>query len=95
LSNDGTYSVGDGAGGANVGNWVTPATAVVAAYYQIKTVVNSGSFSTDPSAGSYIDLSSSRTWTKSAVGTVNFTVTIREKASGIVRQTYASSIIVS
>lgn len=95
LVNDGTYSVGDGAGGASTGNWVTPATAPVAAYYQVKTVVTAGSFTTDPSAGSYLDLSTSRIWIKSVVGTVSFDVTVREKATGIVRLTYSTSIIVT
>lgn len=95
MHNDGTYLVGDGLGGSATGNWVVPTTAPVAAYYQVKTVVNSGTFNGDPSAGSYIDLSTTRIWSKSAVGTVNFTVTVREKATGIVRQTYTTSMTVS
>lgn len=88
LLNDGTYSVSSG-GGTSTGNWVNPASSTVAAYYQVKTDVTSGAFTSDPSAGSYIDLSSTRDWTKAPTGTVTFTVTIREKATGIVRLTQA------
>lgn len=95
MHNDGTYLVGDGLGGAATGPWVAPTNATVAAFYQVKTAVTAGAFSVDPSAGSFIDLSSTRIWSKSSVGTVTFTVTIREKATGIVRQTYGSSIVVS
>jgi len=85
LLNDGTYS----SSGNSNGNWVTPATSVIAAQYQAKTDVTAGTFSNDPSAGGWIDLSTSRTWDKQVVGTVTFTLTIREKATTIVRSTQA------
>jgi hypothetical protein len=68
---------------------------VIAAYYQVKTSVTAGTFDTDPSAGSYLDLSSTRTWIKAAIGTVSFDVTIREKATGFIRKTFSSSITVT
>lgn len=92
LVNDGTYSTGDGAGGALTGNWVTPATAVVAAYYQVKVDVTAGAFSAG-TTGSYLDLSSTRGWAKTVAGTVTFTVTIREKATGLVRSTQAGKTL--
>lgn len=81
LLNDGTYSVS----GQSISYWVTPASAPVAALYQVKTDVTAGSFDTDPSSGAYLDLSTTRTWEKTSPGTVTFTVTIREKATGQVR----------
>lgn len=91
MNNDGTYNV-DGAG---VGSWCAPNGTGIAAGYQVKTVVNSGTFNTDPSAGAFIDCSSTRLWQKTAVGTVNFTVTIREKVTGIVRATATKTLTVT
>ncbi len=82
LSNDGSYSIS----GASAGNWVDPASSTVAAYYQVKVDATSGAFSSG-GTGSWLDLSTSRAWTKTSVGSVTFTVTIREKASGTVRST--------
>lgn len=84
LKNDGTFV----SAGATGQNWVTPANASVAALYQAKTTVTAGAFSADPSAGVYIDLSTSRNWQKSVAGSVTFNLSIREKATGIVRATY-------
>ena len=86
LNNDGSLTVS-----GSSGNWVTPATAGVAALYQVKVDVTLGSFSTG-TTGSYLDLSTTRTWTIVSAGdpeSVTFTVTIREKATGIVRRTQA------
>lgn len=83
LVNDGTFAIGDGSGPAT-GSWVTP--NAFASYYQVQVDVTSGSFSSG-TTGSYLDLSSTRTWTKTSAGTVTFTVTIREKATGLVRST--------
>ena len=81
LTNDGTYSYVSGLSG----NWVSPASTTVAAYYQVKSVITSGSLTTDPSAGSYIDCSTTRTWAQTGSGGATLTLTFREKASGIVR----------
>lgn len=91
LNNNGQYTVGDGVGGTATGNWVTPTS--FAALYQAKTDVTGGSFSADPSAGSYVDLSSNRQWSRLAAGTVTFTVTIREKVTGIVRSIQAGKTL--
>lgn len=80
LLNDGTYSIT----GVSNGNWVTPATAASAAYYEVKVDVTSGSFATG-TTGSYLSLGTTRSWT--ATGSVQFTVTIREILTGIVRST--------
>jgi hypothetical protein len=83
LNNDGTVTIS-----GSSGNWVTPATAQIAALYQIKVDVTSGSFFSSDTLGSYVDLSSG--WGAAEVsGTTIFTVTIREKASQTVRSTQA------
>ena len=84
LKNDGTYVI---TGNSNA-NWVTPAAAVVAAFYQVKVDNTGGAAFASGTLGTYEDLSSTRTWTiDPAGGTAVFTVTIREKATGIVRST--------
>lgn len=87
LLNDGTYSVSVGAG-STTGDWIKPASSAVAAFYQVKVDVTGGSMTTG-TTGSYVDLSSTQTWTKVGASTVTFTATIREKATGIVRLTQA------
>jgi len=89
LLNNGTYTSSGNSGG----NWVAPASSVIAAFYQVKTDVTAGAFSNDPSAGSWIDLSTTRLWDKQVVGTVTFTLSIREKATGRVRTTQAGITI--
>lgn len=78
LLNDGTYNI-DGVG---TGNWVNPASSAIASLYQVKTDVTGGAFTVDPSAGTYVDLSSTRTWTKTGSGTVTFTISFRLKQNG-------------
>lgn len=83
LNNDGTYTIS----GESDANWVTPANTTVAAFYQVKVDITLGAFSTG-TTGSYVDLSSTQTWTMDSAGdpeSVTFDVTIREKATGIVR----------
>lgn len=85
LSNDGTYTISTG----QTGSWVTPATSAIAALYEAQVTVTSGSFSAG-TTGSYLDLSTSRTWSRSdppppGVANVVFNVSIREKATGVVR----------
>lgn len=84
LENDGDLTINGVDGGSD---WVLPANATVAAFYQVKVDVTSGSFTSGDSTGSYLDLSSSRSWTRTGTGTVNYNVTFREKATGIVRST--------
>jgi hypothetical protein len=80
VGNTGGVSVG-----ATAGSWVLPANAGVAALYQVKVDVTGGSFTSGDATGSYLDCSSTRTWTRTGAGTVTFNVTFREKASGLVR----------
>ena len=89
IQNDGEHLFGDGASGATTEDWITPSDTNTAAYYQVKSDVTAGSFNTDPSAGVYLDCSTTRTWIKTAAGTVTFTLTFREKGSGLIRKTYA------
>lgn len=88
LNNAGALSVDP-----NAGTWVTPATAVVAAYYEVKVDVTAGSFTSGSATGSFLSLGTSRSWTKSVVGSVTYTITIREIATGIVRYTSAGNIV--
>ena len=84
LKNDGTYAISP----SETGNWVTPASSTIAAYYQVKVDVTLNSFSTGTTA-TWLDLSTTRTWTLDSAGdleTVTFDVSFREKASGIVRR---------
>jgi hypothetical protein len=85
LVNDGTYVIST----SQAGDWVTPATAAVAVFYQVKVDETVGAFDAG-TVGSYIDLSTTRTWTDNAPGApgsaiVTFDLTIREKATGIIR----------
>lgn len=69
-------------------SWVTPATAAVAAYYEIRVDVTGGAFDSGDSTGAWVALSTSRLWRKNTVGTVNFEVRIREASTQTVRQTW-------
>lgn len=92
LINDGTYAIST----SQTGNWVTPADTTTAGYFQVKVDITAGGpfDDTDAGTGTYLDLSTTRTWAiSSAVGSVTFTVTIREKASGIVRKTYTGQTL--
>lgn len=93
LANDGSGDTGDGAGGATLFNWVLPPSTVTATFYQVKVDVTAGSF-TLGTVGSFLDLSTTRGWTKTVPGTVTFTVTIREKATGIVRTVQAGKTLI-
>lgn len=84
-----TYSVG--AGSPTV-NWVTPTNAAVAARYQVRVVVTSGAFSSGPAANTWHDCSTTRTWSVGSGNSVSFTITIREKATGIERSSASVSM---
>lgn len=90
LENDGDLTINGVDGGSD---WVSPANAEVAALYQVKVDVTSGSFTSGDSTGSYLDLSASRSWTRTGTGTVNYNVTFREKATGIVRSAQTGLIM--
>lgn len=81
LLNDGTYSITP----SQTGNWVTPASASLAAQYEVKIDETIGTFTTG-TVGSYVALSSTQTWTVTGVS-VQFTVTFREAATQVVRST--------
>jgi hypothetical protein len=90
LSNNGTYFVTNGGSG----NWVTPANATIAAYYQCKVDVTAGAFSGPSSAtGSWLDLSTTRSWAQNAGGSAVFTLSIREKATTIVRSVQTGIVL--
>lgn len=77
--------------GAPSSTWVTPAAAATAAFYQIHVSATGDTATlTGDSLDTWLDLSSSRSWTLSAPGApgsavVGLAVQIREKATGIVR----------
>jgi hypothetical protein len=85
FDNNGNGHTGDGAGGSLSLTWVNPQTTTVAAFYEVKVDVTAGSF-TSGTTGSYLDMATTRGWTKTVPGTVTFNVTFREKATGIVRR---------
>lgn len=89
LVNDGSLTIN----GSGSGSWVLPANSGVAAFYQAKVDVTSGSFTAGDTTGSYLDLSTSRSWTRTGTGTVNYDVTFREKATGIVRSTQTGLVM--
>lgn len=86
LQNDGDYVVSSGAGTATA-DWVTPSETTIAAFYEVKVDATSGSFDSG-TTGTYLSLNTTRSWSKNS-GTVEFTYTIREIATGIVRKTEA------
>jgi hypothetical protein len=88
VNNDGTFT-GSGSGG---GNWVTPTNAAVAALYEIRVDATAGSFSTG-TTGSWLDLGTTRSWSRNAGSDVTFTLSIREKGSGVVRVTLVGEVL--
>lgn len=96
VSNAGHWVGGDTVGGATDVAWITPQSAFVAAFYQVKVDVTGGAFTTGDVTGSYLDCATTRGWGRTTAGTVTFNVTFREKGTGIVRKVYtAVKLIVS
>lgn len=93
FDNDGTYDL-IVAGSPSSGNWVTPATAAVAALYELQVNVNSGSI-TSGTVDSWLALSSDRGYVNNSVGTAVLRVRIREAATGIVRTDQTVSLVVN
>jgi hypothetical protein len=89
LQNTGAYEIAGVAG-----SWVAPANSTVAAFYQVKVDVTSGGFASG-TTGTWLDMSSSRTWTcqDGVAVSATFTVTFREKASQVVRSTQAGVVL--
>lgn len=73
--------------GLTIEAWITPTTAEIAAFYQVKVDVTAGAFDSG-TTGTWLDCSSDNSWLKSS-GTVTFTISFREKYSGLVRKTQA------
>lgn len=93
FSNAGVRTAGDTVGGSFNENWVTPATSGVAANYEMKVDVTSGSFSTG-TTGTWLAMTSTRTWTKSVAGTVNYDVSFRQ-INGPTLKTLSTSMTVT
>lgn len=68
------------------GIWASPVSA--AALYEVRSTVTSGSFTADPSAGSWVSLGSDRLWSRgagaSASQTVQATIEIRNASTLVV-----------
>lgn len=89
-NNDGSLTIVQGVTPSNSA-WVAPATAGVAALYQIFFHTSSGALSVgSETQDTWLDLSSSRTIQKSVAGNVSGTYSIREKATTVVRVNAAS-----
>jgi len=88
LQNDGVRA----ASGLANGSWVLPATAAIAAHWQVRVDVTAGSIDSG-TTGSYLDLSTTRAWQKNSAGVATLTFTFREKISGQVRSTQAGVTI--
>lgn len=90
IANDGTYT--DTANGS--GNWVTPTSAPVAANYQARASSLSGD--TAQAVGTFdtwLDLSTTRQWAVNAGGfACTFTLEIRDKVSGVVRDSATCTV---
>lgn len=77
VQNDGEYIYGDGVGGTAVQDWVTPSTTAVAAAYECRVDVTSGSF-TSGTTGTWLACSTTRTWSKVGAGEVQFNLSFRQ-----------------
>jgi hypothetical protein len=89
LASDGNVQISNGDHTVDTTtDWVSPADSKIAAFYQVKVDPTSGSFTSGSATGTYFDCSSNPSWSKSGGGVVTFTATIREKVTGLVRQTY-------
>lgn len=82
LQNDGTIDLINSGGPSSGGNWVTPA-ATPAALFEVRATLNSGSLDAG-TTGSWLALSTSRTWSTGAGNTANLTIEIRRASDSTV-----------
>lgn len=84
LNTDGTAS-----NGSSSFNWVAPQIAGIGAQWQVKVDITAGAvFDSGDSTGSWLDLSSARSWTNSSpVSTTTVTIAFRDKATATTRST--------
>lgn len=86
LDSDGHRYSRVGATLTDAGLWVSPAAA--AALYEVRSTVTSGSFTLDPSAGSWVSLGTDRLWSRAAGAassqTVTATIEIRNASTSVV-----------
>jgi hypothetical protein len=86
LQNDGDIAMLiDGVTDSTTYDWVAPANTTVAAMWEVKVDATSGSF-TSGTTGTWLALSSSRTWTK-GTGTGEVVYTISFRSGGVVWKT--------
>jgi hypothetical protein len=90
FQNDGDYLYDS----ASQVDWVTPSDATTAAFYELQVNVNSGTIDSG-TVDSWLALSTSRAYGKTAAGTAVLRIRIREVGSGIVRTDQTVSIVVS
>jgi hypothetical protein len=70
--------------GASNDTWVTPATAGVAATWEVRATVTAGSIDSG-TTGSWLSLGTSRAWSKTSVGVA--TLTFEWRQGGVLRNT--------
>lgn len=79
------YFYNDGSGeGVSLGgfDWVTPTSATVRYSHEIRATYVSGPTPTGSALGSWLSLSSTRSWSNDTVGTTTLTIEIRRVSSG-------------
>lgn len=87
LQNDGDVAYTEDGVVDSGDDWILPANTTIAAFYEVKVDVTAGSMSAG-TTGSWLALSTTRSWSKGAgTGTVTFTISFREAASGAVVKT--------
>lgn len=90
FNTDGSVTSGGAGANADVGlpaNWYLPTTTGIGSSYWVKSVVTSGSFTSDPSVGTWVSLSTVKQWQRSAGAgasqTVVATFSIASDSSGV------------
>jgi hypothetical protein len=83
IKNDGTYLIDAGLSGS----WVTPNGN--AALFDIMVTVTGGAFTSGAATGAWLNLGTTRTWTRTGSGVVTFTVQFRVAATGQIVSTQA------
>lgn len=81
LNNDGTFTLTGDPGG----NWVVPASAGIAAQWEVRIDVTSGAFTSGDSTGTWLAMSSNRGWIEDS-GQVIFDISWRDAATQTVHK---------
>ena len=79
LESDGDIMAATTGAATDVGDWITPKASAPGAY-EVRATLNSGTLATG-TTGSWLALTSTRTWTTAVSGTANLTIEIRDGAT--------------